>query len=163
VTAGPQRQAAEQDRDFHQRDPACQHVLDAGDPVVVVDVAAARARLRAFWVYGAQHLGRVGERPGPEDAPDYRAQFGQVGDPVEGGAEHRGAERGIGQRVHGVDRARLDGRYAPVVHPAAGAQPLEDYLPGRPDLVLRQQAAEEQVPVGGQPAPQSIWIGDQMG
>jgi hypothetical protein len=149
VTAGLHGQAPDPDRDLHQRDPAGQHVLDAGHPVVVVDVPAARAGVRSFGVDGAQYFRRVGERPGAEHAPDHRPQRGEVGDAVEHGARRGLTERRIAERVHRVDRARLDRGYGPVIDPPAGPQHGQYRLPGHPDLVGRQQAAEEQVPIVG--------------
>jgi hypothetical protein len=161
LAAGLNRQPAEPDRDVHQRDPAGQHVLDAGHPVVVVDVPAARPGLRPLRVDGAQHLRGVGERFRPENAADHLPQRRQVRNLVERGAEHRGAERRVGERVHRVDRARLNRGYRPVIRPAAGLQLPEDRLTYRPDLGGRQQAAEEQVPVVGQAAAQPAAVIDQ--
>jgi hypothetical protein len=48
VTAGLNRQAADPDRNGHQRDPARRHVLDTGHAVVAVDVPAARSGLWSF-------------------------------------------------------------------------------------------------------------------
>jgi hypothetical protein len=149
VTTGLYGQAPDPDRDVHQRDPAGQHVLDAGHPVVVVDVPAAGAGFRPFGVDRAQYLRRVGERPGAEHVPDGRAQRGEVGDAVEHGARRGLTERRIPERVHRVDRARLDRGNGAVIDPPADPQRGQDRLPGRPDLVGRQQAAEEQVPVVG--------------
>ena len=157
VTAGLHGQAPDPDRDVHQREPAGQHVLDAGHPVVVVDVTAARAGLRPLGVDGAQHLHRIGERSWAEHAADRRAQRGEVGNAVERGARRGLAERWIPERVHRVDRARLDRGYGAVIDPSAGPQRGQDRLPGRPDLVGRQQTAEEQVPVVGEPPAQAGW------
>jgi hypothetical protein len=85
----------------------------------------------------------------------------QVGQAVEVGAGHGGPEGRIGERVHRVDRARLDRRDAAAVDPPAGSEPGQDGLPGRLDLACGQQGAEEQVSVVGQAPAQSTRVIDQ--
>ncbi len=123
-----------------------------------MDVPAEGAGLGPFGIHGAQHLGGVRERPRPEYPPDDLAQRRQVGNLVERGADDGRTERRVGQRIYGVDRERHNHRYGPVIDPAAAAQLGQHRVPGRPDLLGGQQAAEEQVPVVRQPAPQPVSV-----
>ena len=127
-----------------------------------MDVPAPGDGLRAFGIDGAQHLGRVGERPRAEYPPDDLAPRGRVGHLVERGAEHGGAERRVGEGIHRVDRARLSGGYAPVIDPAARTQLGQHRVPGSADLADGQQAAEKQVTIVRQAPPQPVGVVCQM-
>jgi hypothetical protein len=154
MTSGQHGQAAELCRDIHQRQPGGEHVLNAGDGEVLVDVAASGDRRRGLRVDGAQYLDRIAERAGAKDQPDRAAQRGQVRQPVQAAAGQGGPEGRVGQRIADVNRALRAGRVPVPVGPAAERELRADAVVSSADVRGPQQPAEEQVPVRGEPLAQ---------
>ena len=159
VAAGPDGQAADPDRDVHQRDPARQHVLDAGHPVVVVDVPAARAGPAA--VPGRRHAapspGRR-TRPARGCARTTARSGGRYGRRLNSALVIAARKAGSASAsIELTARGWIDGMPRSSTHPPARSR-ARTARPAAWTSPARQQAAEEQVPVRGQAPAQPIRI-----